>query len=268
MKYLSLISFLVFPTLVFAWGDIGHRVVGQIAQNHLKPAALKKLGQIMGTETLARASTWADEIRSDPSLQTQDGQTVAHWHYVEIPDGQTYEQSTKNPQGNVYEALLKMQALLKNPQTPLTEKKRAIRWITHLVGDLHMPLHVGNGKDRGGNDCKVRWRERETNLHHVIDDEVIADLHLSYSELTEFLERKLKEQKERFDTGTAMDWIMESFQLRDTLYPSPRTYCQGGSAHVFDDNARMAYIFQVRPIIEKRLLQAGLRLAKIYNMLL
>src|SRR5258708_33014438 len=79
------VPFLLLPSLLFGWGKTGHRVVGQIAENHLSPKAAKAVRELLGVEPLAMVGTWADEIRSDPAWKKAEP-----WHYVNIPDGETY----------------------------------------------------------------------------------------------------------------------------------------------------------------------------------
>lgn len=263
----------------FSWGQTGHRVVGQIAENHLSPAARTKLKSIMNSESLARASTWPDEIRSDESRADQN--TIMFWHFVTIPDGQTYEASTKNPKGDAVVAIGKMIEVLKSAKTSRDEKRDAIRWLTHLVGDIHQPLHVGNEKDRGGNLCKVRWDDHVTNLHSLADDEVIERVGLSFTEWVGFLDTKDSKKIKEIQKNNLPDWIAESQSLRSEFYRDAQaliikdpSYCaKQPDATVADEKAldysspksRYRFVFLMRPLIERRLLEGGLRLAKILN---
>ena len=98
----ALLTLFLVPFLAFGWGKTGHRVVGQIAQNHLTPKAAKAVKDLLGPDSLAAVANWADEIRSDPSWKKADP-----WHYVNIPDGQTYAAMEKNPAGDVIVAFNK-----------------------------------------------------------------------------------------------------------------------------------------------------------------
>ena len=99
----------VFYLSAFSWGQTGHRVVGQIAQNHLSKKAKKELASIMGHESLVEASTWMDNIKSDKSYNH-----MRSWHYVTIPDGETYASSEKSDKGDAYEAIDRMVKILKD----------------------------------------------------------------------------------------------------------------------------------------------------------
>lgn len=270
------VGILFAPQTSWSWGDLGHRAVGKIAEGHLTPKTRKALEALMGKESLAHASTYADEIRSDESKKVVDGKEVSYWHFVEIPDGKTYEESEKNPNGNAIEAFLKMKARLEDPKASKESKLEAVRWIVHLVGDIHQPLHVGNGKDRGANLCFIQWKGRDANLHSIIDEQVFDGLNLSYTELAEFIVEVNREKPEILSKGDIYAWANESKQQRDALYPiaegdNPRPYCKSEGekkrvdAYDLGHHGHFAYTYKVRPLLEKRILQAGLRLAKVLN---
>ncbi|MEJ2004379.1 MAG: S1/P1 nuclease, partial [Cyclobacteriaceae bacterium] len=93
-----LIFFLCFSISLsgFSWGQIGHRTIGKIANQHLKNRTKRQLAQIMGHESLAIASTWMDEVRSDSNYDY-----MTDWHWVTIPEGKTYAETDKNPNGDI-----------------------------------------------------------------------------------------------------------------------------------------------------------------------
>src|SRR5690606_1275944 len=131
--------------LSWGWGATGHRVTGYIANKHLNKKARKAIERILNGQSLAIVSTWMDDIRSD---STYDYTT--DWHWVTIPDGMTYEQAEKNPKGDIIESIERIVAELKSRKlTPEREVER-LKWLIHLVGAIHQPLHVGRGDDRGG----------------------------------------------------------------------------------------------------------------------
>ena len=177
-----LIMFLSFPG--FAWGPTGHRATGLVAEKYLNKKAKKELLRILGGQSLAMASTWMDEVRSDSTYDY-----MSDWHWVTIQDGQTYDQSEKNPNGDVMQTIERIIASLKSKKLSAKEEVEYLKILIHLVGDIHQPLHVGGGNDRGGNDVKVMWFRTDSNLHRVWDSDMIDDTHLSYTELGESLNK-------------------------------------------------------------------------------
>jgi hypothetical protein len=132
----------------FAWGQNGHRVTGALAEPLLSRKAKAQITAILGNESLAEASTWADEMRSSPEEFWQ--KTASPWHYVTVPEGKTYVEVGAPPEGDAYTALKQFAVTLKDPKATLAEKQLALRFSIHIIGDLHQPLHVGTRGDRGG----------------------------------------------------------------------------------------------------------------------
>lgn len=240
-------------TQAHAWGQIGHRVTGAIAEPLLTRKAKAQIAAIIGNESLAEASTWADEMRSSPEPFWQT--TANPWHYVTVQPGKTYAEIGAPPEGDAYSALKQFEATLKSPTATKTEKQLALRFSIHIIGDLHQPLHVGNGTDRGGNDKKVTFGRDETNLHAVWDGNLVDRQQLSYTEMTAFLTRRITPQMLR-DYGQAdpLVWIGESATIRDVIYPT-------------EDRLSYRYAFNQQETLDTRLLQAGIRMAAYFNKL-
>jgi nuclease S1 len=234
-----------------AWGPTGHRAVGRIAERHLTPGAVRAVADLLGTEQLAHVTTWADEIRAEPEWAKADS-----WHWVTIPDGQTYETAAKNPAGDVLEAIARFEKVLSDRTAARRERTQALKWLAHLVGDLHQPMHVGRGDDRGGNEVLVLWFGEPSNLHAVWDGKMIENSLLSFSELADSLGRPTPEQVREWQSSGAPDWATESFQLRNACY------------ELGDRRLSYRYLHANWPVVQRRVLQAGVRLAGELNRLL
>lgn len=248
MRIMIVLLFLVAtPSPAFAWGQTGHRVTGAIAQTLLSERAARAVRDILGGETLAEASTWADEMRADPSPFWQT--TANPWHYVTVPPGRTYAEAGAPPEGDAVTALERFAATLRDRQAPRAERQMALRFTIHIIGDLHQPLHAGNGRDRGGNDVRLRFFGEDTTLHAIWDSGLIDRRQLSYTELTAFLTRRLTQEARRtWSNADPQVWIAESAAIRDTIYPAA-------------DQISWDYAYRWRETIDTRLLQAGVRIA-------
>ncbi len=246
---------LIFLTFLFVnsdlarWGQIGHYVTGHIAETHLNEQAQIEVKRILGNESLAMASVWMDDIRADNRYDY-----TSDWHWVTIPDGMTYEETEKNPNGDIIWALEKLIAELKTGGLSEEDEREKLKMVIHMVGDIHQPLHVGNGEDRGGNDVRVQWMGNSSNLHRVWDTDMIRSREMSYSELAQEINHPAKEQIKKWQSATVRDWAMESKSYRDRVYD-----LNGGSRLGF------AYRYKNFDLVEKRLLQAGVRLAGVIN---
>jgi hypothetical protein len=206
----------------------------------------------MGHESLAIASTWMDEVRSDNSYDY-----MTDWHWVTIPEGGIYDSTEKNPNGDIIATLERIiQELSTQKDTMPVEKQREyIRILAHLVGDIHQPLHVGTGLDRGGNDAKVTWFwATETNLHSVWDSRIIAHKELSYTELAAAVDHTLKSDIELWQRDSVRDWAKESMSYRKNVYNLPD-----------DNNLAYRYVYDNWDIVQLRIQQAGIRLAGVLN---
>ena len=246
----------------------------------------------MGDYSLAEASTWADEIRSNPKYDF-----FAPSHYTSVKDGANYSKERDN---DIIATLKKLFIAIKKNKNFLdfTDKQK-IALVVHLVGDLHQPLHVGRADDWGGNRVRVGWFGKSSNLHKVWDSGVIDQIGLSYTELANFLNRKEKINKHKdpdFNQASAIELInrtaKESVALRPVAYNFKNGYSTDFktleslkslfNSYPHADSLKYKkkanpkkypdlsydYLYRARPIVEQRLLQAGLRLAKILNQIL
>lgn len=240
---------LALPSLEHKWGKNGHRAVGDVAADYLAEEARRALDRVLGHESLAIASTWMDEVRSDPSYDY-----MSDWHWVTIPDGMSYAETEKNPNGDIIQVLRSAISDLKQGNLNAEEEKEKVKIVIHLVGDIHMPLHVGTGEDRGGNDVDVEWFWDSSNLHRVWDSGMIDESQLSYTELAESINHPTEEQIHQWQKEDILDWAAESMELRDQVYDLPD-----------DRSINYEYMYHNYDILEQRLLQAGVRLAGVLN---
>ena len=239
------------PANALAWGQTGHRVTGAIAEPMLSRHAAREVRAILGNETLAEASTWADDMRSNPDAFWQT--TANPWHYVTIPEGRTYDEVGAPAEGDAITALARFRDTLRDPNASPEEKQLALRFTLHIIGDLHQPLHAGNGTDRGGNDIRVTLLREPTTLHAVWDSGMIDRRQLSHTELTAFLTRRITPTLRRqWWEPDPLVWIAESAAIRDAIYPA-------------SDELSWDYAYEHRERLDARLMQGGVRMAAYLN---
>jgi hypothetical protein len=259
-------SMIASPAL--AWGKTGHRVVAAIADKELSGLARARIEQILEPgESLDEAANWPDEMRAAPGEFWQ--KTATPWHYVTL-SGTVYDHAA--PEGDALQALDHFSRVLQDPSASRADKQTALRFVIHLVGDLHQPLHVGKCCDRGGNDVKVTFFGKPTNLHAVWDSLLVDDQQLSFSELAAKLERHIKnEDVVSWWDANPLHWISESAQIRDSLYPTAADFkkASAGKAQQPGETAlpdlSYDYVFRFTPVVQKRLSQGGIRLAAYLN---
>ncbi len=143
-----------------AWGPVGHRAVGAVADELLSARAqaavadllaqdLDREGRLSGRRTLAEVADWADEIRGGPGDRPR-------WHYDNRPVCAT---SAKEPQwcarGECATAAMEeMLSVLADRHRTRAERNEALKWAVHLAADLHQPLHAADLAE-GGNRIRL-----------------------------------------------------------------------------------------------------------------
>ena len=252
MKFRNLVivcAVLVISPKAFSWGKIGHRIVGEIAERNLDYAAKKGIKDLLGTDTLARVANFPDEMKSDKAFDH-----THTWHYTSIPTDKTYFDQKRSKDGDIIEALFRMEETLRDPKKSKDEKIVALKFMVHLMGDVHQPLHVGLAEDRGGNSVHLKWFKEDSNLHSIWDESIINFQELSYTEYSTFLNHFTKAEKTNISLGNFIDWAKESQDLRSVVYETGTT-----------GKLSYEYQFKTKPVVEERLRRAGLRLASVLN---
>ena len=232
------------------WGPTGHRMTGVIAENHLTKKAKKHINDLLHGQSIALISTFGDDIKSDNKYNK-----FYTWHYVNFPFNTKYENSNINPKGDVVTGIEYCISVLKNKNSKREDQIFYLKLLVHLIGDLHQPLHVGRGEDKGGNDIQVRWFNKGTNLHRVWDSDMIEHFNMSYTELASNADKLNKHQVRRIMEGSVLDWTYESQKLAIKTYNSAKIGEKLGYRYAYD------HFSTVRSQLQK----AGIRLAKILN---
>ena len=266
LPFLAAVAVLV-PSPAFAWGKTGHRVVAAIADTQLSGLARAQVQQILGYgESLDEAANWPDEMRAAPGQFWQ--KTATPWHYVTL-NGVVYDHAP--PEGDALTALDKFTQTLRDPNASRADKQLALRFVVHLVGDLHQPLHVGKCCDKGGNDVLVTFFKKPTNLHAVWDSQLVDDEQLSFTELAAKLERHISPADVvKWWDSNPRDWINESARIRDTLYPTATDMPKPPKGKKKLKKGTLpdlsyTYVYKFTPVMEQRLSQGGIRLAAYLN---
>lgn len=261
---LALAVALSLPIKGFSWGAIGHQTIGTIAESRLTPEAAKQVKAILGSQSLANVSTWADGVRGSKKYRQTSG-----YHYEKMSDHQHYlEYLQRLPKsdlrrGDVTMAILHAHNILRDGSAPKAELADALKFLVHFVGDLHQPMHAGRAEDKGGNKVSVNWMGRKSNLHQVWDSGMMYTGHAdimsegrslvsSGHAYANYLEKNLGQTPIENDMDVE-EWLDESVAMFPSAYDS--------ALH----NDQEAYQAEHLPVIDLRLFSAGLRLAEMLN---
>ncbi len=156
------------------WGRDGHAIVAEIAWRELSPETQAAITELLadaehGT-TIQETASWADAVRPQDAYRWS-----APLHYVNMaPDAAEYDHARDCPdQGCVVSAIQRFRDEVRDTSLPIEQRREALMFLVHFVGDLHQPLHGGRAEDRGGNDIEITFYGRETNLHRIWDFSIL-----------------------------------------------------------------------------------------------
>ena len=264
-----------------AWGEEGHRMVGVIADKYLTPEARRQVLALLKYDRLADAQPsqrrtlgeiayWADEIKDMPW-----GRRRSAWHYDDIPVCGAADASQYCNKGACASAQLTRHLdMLANKGELLRRRNEALKWVVHLVGDIHQPLHAANHGDRGGNTVQVSFfGERDNPPYGTINLHAIWDVHMVRRLIREkggedaVVSRGIGDaQRAAWEQGSISEWVNESHELaRDLVYPSlPAAFsCSGRITGILTIGEE--YYSRAGPMIETQIRKAGIRLARVLN---
>ena len=244
--YLLLILFSSFFLEGFCWEQEGHRITGNIAQKYVTQRTLDSLQAYLGATSLADAAAWMEDIRADTSYNY-----LRPFHYINIEKGESYNPAS---QGNIIRELNKVIAELKNRGNyPKAQIALDLKILCNLVGDLHNPLHVGYQVDRGGNSVFVSFLGRQSNLHRVWSADIIKQYSMAAMDCQFVLDGKSDDELKKLAKTDIIGWLNESRASLPVVYDFKNPEIDA------------AYCRKNRPLIEKELALAGLRLAALLN---
>lgn len=242
-----------------AWGPRAHRVASRVAESRLTPAARAGIRALLHEgDTIVSESSWADHEGHDAVPGS------AAWHFVNVPISAARYDDRYCPAGVCVVAKVKhFRKLLADRRAPRAERARALLFLVHLVEDVHQPLHVGDNRDRGGNQTQVQYLGEATNLHRLWDSQLIDAAARDERAWTDAVNRLVTpENVARWSQGGVESWADESLQEAKKAYHFPP-----GSPRPAEAGVRLGsdYAEAALPVIRLRLAQAGVRLANELN---
>jgi hypothetical protein len=239
-----------------AWGAAGHSIVAELAERRLSPCAASQIVSLLdGRKSLASLSSWADEVQAPRP-------TTRNWHFVNIPfDADGYDASrdcSERPGGDcIVRAIDRVRSTLSDRSKPKPERVEALMFLIHLIADIHQPMHAVDRHDAGGTQLQVKLLGQPMSLHNVWDFAIIDRRTFYWGEYVRALEQTLAKAKEdkSLTGGTPTDWANEAHRIAVAV------------AYKLPDNLELGddYIASARPVIDRQLTLAGLRLARVLN---
>lgn len=144
----------------YCWGQKGHDVTCAVAQRHLTRKTARKIDEILDGKTIVYWANWMDNASHTPEYRY-----TSSWHYRNTDEGETFSGAPLNENGDVVRAVNEQIAALKSGKLDKEEQALSLKFLVHLMGDLHCPMHMGHRSDSGGNRWQVQFFNNGTNLH-------------------------------------------------------------------------------------------------------
>ena len=257
--FVILTALAVAASPAMAWGPQGHRVIAEVAERRLTPAARAAVRDLLHEgDTLAGIANWADHEGHEAVPDS------ANWHFINVPIATArFDPREVRGENNVVAKIAHYRKILADRSLPRAERSRALLFLVHFVSDIHQPLHVGDNGDRGGNLTQVQFLGQGTNLHRLWDSDLIHHLGGNDRAWSERVERAITPEAARvWSRGNVDTWADESLQAAKLAYKAtegaPRAVPSGVT--LGDDYAR-----RVDPILIEQMARASVRLADELN---
>ncbi|XP_022726469.1 endonuclease 2-like [Durio zibethinus] len=278
MQMLALFSFILITLPpIYGWGTDGHSIVCRIAQSRLSEAtadAVKQLLPKSAEDDLGSVCSWADQIKFRYRWSSP-------LHFLNTPDTCTYQykRDCKDEDGeigrcvagainNYTSQLLSYNSAASEAEYNLTE---ALLFLSHFMGDIHQPLHVGFASDKGGNTIDVHWYTRKEVLHHVWDSNIIetaeerfydSNVDAMVDAIQQNITTKWADQVKRWETCSLNKTTCPDIYASEGI----KAACDWAYKGVTEGSLLEDDYFLSRfPIVSWRLAQGGVRLAATLN---
>ena len=227
------------------WGFSAHKIIALIAERYLSQRTKQKLYAVLGSD-LASASVYLDELRSNPSYKY-----CKYWHYATVPDSSAYQAPVEARKGQAIEQLQALYGVLRQKDFSKYKEGFALRAFIHILSDLHQPLHIGNGKDEGGNTVSVVFFGKKTNLHALWDKHLLYQAGINPFNWSKHLRSPSTSTIKQWQGAKWQTWVKEALVLRKGIY----------EALPMDTKGAEIYYNKHLPRLKTQLLKAGVRLA-------
>jgi hypothetical protein len=243
------------PRPAWSWGPLGHRVVARIAQREIGDRARSRLAFYLGKDVgIEDAAVWANDIHI---LRPE----TAQWHFIRIPPSAgELDLETQCPEGECITVKLReFEGIARLGIRERSEIEEAAKFLLHLIGDLHQPLHAGYIEDQGGEKTPVVLAGRSMSLYEAWDSALLEQLGSDDAAIADRLAQQITdEQRKRWQEGNLRDWTWESHLLAARL-------AYGALPAGTPKNLNEDYVSQAAAVIEEQLQKAGVRLAMILD---
>jgi hypothetical protein len=251
-KTLFVVLFCAINFSLSAYDVIGHRIIADIAYQHLNATTRNQVDKLLGKQGIIYEAGWADEIRSDEHYAYS-----YQWHYQNLKDSLTSKDlkflldHPKAEGEHLFFALDSLTGELEKNHN----NEEALKFVIHFVGDLHQPMHLGRVDDLGGNKVMVKWFGVKSNLHRVWDSQLLESSKFSYSEYSAYLQNKFEPKRAKYQKFSLLQSVETVYSLRNQIYAYDLT--------TETNNYKYIYLFSDK--LDEMLYLGGIQLANVLN---
>jgi hypothetical protein len=273
------LAFFLLTTAAHAFGPEGHQLAGEIAERHLTPRAQAEVRRLLrhdrladrspsGRRTLGEVANWADEIRDFPW-----GKARGAWHYDDIPVCEAPDPARYCRVDCASKRLAEQLGILAERSAPLRRRNEALKWVVHLVADIHQPLHAADNHDRGGNTVRVSFFGETDNppygplnLHALWDVHILRRLLGEPGGNARLAAPIAAADRDAWQAGSIADWMAESNDLaKRVVYGNLPGGLACGAAPAGTVDLGEDYYAKAAPVVARQIRKAGVRLARVLN---
>jgi hypothetical protein len=255
LQLLFIALIFILPIRSLGWGTNGHRIVGEIASRYLTAKAKAEIQKILGFESIAMASNWADFVKSDTNFRY-----LYNWHFVNFKPGLDYNDFKDvlktDTSVNAYNKMNFLIKELKKKDLSKDKKVMYLKLLIHIVGDLHQPLHASPEGTAGGNDIKLTWFSTPSNLHRVWDEQMIELQQLSYTEYVKAIDHTTLTERKNLQKQPVSQWLYHSYSIAEQLHKEIKEK---------EPKIGYRYDYDHVHIVNEQLLNGGVHLAGLLN---
>lgn len=257
-QILMAVLLLLLNVPAFGWGREGHETITRIAERHLTPKAQRNIARYLDGHTITYYAKWMDEYRSTPEYSYTDG-----WHVAPVNSDLVYADSLLTKKGNaIYGLELAVKALGDYRRLPDSLVALNIKFIIHLVADMHCPAHIKYESHEMKYNVYFEdayHKPHKFYVHHVWDNEIIRVSRIwSPAEWAGEIDILPRSKVKEMAAGTPREWLHDNAVRCEVQFEWAAP----------DQRLGQDFLNKALPLVETQLLYAGYRLAGLLNGLL
>lgn len=240
----------------FGWGGEGHSLIARIAWVQLTPAVQARVTEILGPNvSIQSISSWADNVRNQR-------RETGPWHYIDIPiDKPHLDMARDCAKGDcVLTKIEDFRKTLKDPAADPVQRREALMFLVHFVGDMHQPLHCADNNDQGGNRVQVQFGDRPGNLHSLWDSGLLGKMGKE-DDLFNVYSKDSEKHAKKWTKGTVYEWAEDNHRIAQKITYGKLPKEPAGTPEPIDAK----YEQKADPVIKIQIEKAGARLARVLN---